>query len=143
MLGMAAVIEPKSRDRKGVILDRLAICVSGLCLVQCLLLPLLVVLTPLISLGIFGEEIFHMVLLGLIMPVSLAAFFLGYRVHRNRQMLVPGLTGLLIVILAAVFEHDMTALGTALLTSLGGALLIFGHWLNLRRRREACLAPQR
>ncbi len=140
---MAAVIEPKNRDRKGVVLDRLAICVSGLCLVQCLLLPLLVVLTPLMSLGIFGEEIFHLVLLGLIVPVSLAAFALGYRVHRNRQMLIPGLAGLLVVILAAVFEHDMTALGTALLTSLGGVLLITGHWLNLRSRRQACLAPQR
>lgn len=143
MQDMAAVIEPKERDRKGILLDRLAICVSGLCLVQCLLLPVLVVLTPLMSLGIFGEEIFHILLLGLIVPVSLGAFVLGYRVHRNRQMLVPGLSGLLIVILAAVFEHDMTALGTAMLTSLGGVLLIFGHWLNLRRRREACLTPPR
>lgn len=140
---MAAVVEPKNRDRKGVVLDRLAICVSGLCLVQCLLLPVLVILTPLMSLGIFGEEIFHLALLGLIVPVSLAAFALGYRVHRNRQMLIPGLAGLVVVILAAVFEHDMSALGTALLTSFGGVLLITGHWLNLRRRREACLALQR
>ncbi|TVQ35309.1 MAG: MerC domain-containing protein [Wenzhouxiangella sp.] len=141
---MAAVIETNEQDRKGVALDRVAICVSGLCLVQCLALPLLVLLTPLMSLGIFGEELFHILLLVLIVPVSIAAFALGYRVHRNRRMLVPGLMGLILVIVAAMLEGAVLGvLGTALLTSLGGVLLITGHWMNLRRRREVCLSPGR
>ncbi len=139
---MAAVLDRKNEDSKGVALDRAAICVSGLCLVQCLVLPLVLVLTPLMSLGFLGEELFHVVLLALIVPVSLAAFALGYRVHRNRQMFFPGLVGLVVIILAAILEGSVLgALGTALLTSLGGMLLIVGHWLNLRRRREACLRP--
>ncbi len=139
---MAAVFRQSDKDERVDVLDRAAICVSGLCLLQCLLLPLLVVVTPLMSIGFLGEEWFHLLLLVLILPISLLAFGLGYRIHGNRRMLVPGLAGLGIVMLAAWLEHEgLGALATALLTSLGGVLLITGHWLNLRDRRRLCLQP--
>lgn len=140
---MAAVFDNEQTDRSGSSLDRAAICVSALCLVQCLLLPVLVVVSPMASLGLFGDELFHLALLGVILPLSLAAFVLGYRTHRNRRMLVPGLVGLVVITLAAVLEGGVLGhLGSALMTSVGGLLLILGHWLNLRDRRRVCLTPQ-
>jgi hypothetical protein len=140
---MAAVFDNEESDRSEARLDRAAICVSVLCLAQCLLLPLLIVVSPLASLGLFGDELFHLALLGVILPLSLAAFALGYRTHRNRRMLAPGLAGLVVISLAAVLEGGALGhLGSALMTSAGGVLLIIGHWLNLRDRRRVCLRPQ-
>jgi hypothetical protein len=136
---MSAVIKsPTAEVASGSMLDRLGIAVSAFCLVQCLLLPVLVLVSPLTSLGLLGHEAFHLLLLLVIVPVSAAAFALGYRMHRNRAMLVPGLSGLAIVAFAAIFGHDLLGdLGSALVTSFGGLLLITGHWMNLRRRRQA------
>jgi hypothetical protein len=141
---MAAVIKSATPEVTTVsMLDRLGIAVSAFCLVQCLLLPVLVLISPLTSLGLLGHEAFHLLLLFVIVPVSAAAFAMGYRMHRNRAMLIPGLSGLLIVAFAAVFGHDLMGdLGSALVTSLGGLLLITGHWLNLRRRRQFVFAQR-
>ena len=140
---MSAVLKSNTEVVTGSTLDRAGICVSIVCLVQCLMLPVLVVVSPLTSLGFFGEEVFHLLLLTLILPISLIAFTLGYRSHRNRSMLVPGLTGLAIVAAATLFGHEwLSPLATALTISLGGLLLITGHWLNLRLRRQYCVQPR-
>jgi len=139
---MAAVLKTDDAPdvRAGSVLDRMGIFVSAFCLAQCLLLPVLVIVSPLTSIGFLGHEAFHLGLLAVIVPVSVGAFWLGYRLHRNRTMLIPGLLGLSVVAFAAVFGHDfMSTWGSALLTSLGGMLLITGHWMNLRRRRQFCM----
>jgi len=135
---MVAVIDSSEPEVvAGSKLDRVGIIVSAFCLIQCLMLPLLLLVSPLTSLGFLGHEAFHLVLLAVIVPVSAGAFWLGYRVHRNRTMLIPGLAGLAVVAFAAVFGHDLLGdVGSALVTSAGGLLLITGHWLNLRRRRQ-------
>ncbi len=141
---MAVVFKPNQQAKSGAILDRLAICVSAACLVQCLLLPVLVVVTPLVSVGFLADELFHLFLLVVIVPVSLLAFALGYRMHRSGGMLVLGGIGLTLVVAAAVFEATVLhGLAAALVTSLGGLFLIAGHWLNLRQRRQICLQPPR
>lgn len=141
---MAAVIKSTSSDATtGSVLDRMGIAVSAFCLIQCLALPVLVLISPMTSLGLLGHEAFHLMLLFVVVPVSAGAFALGYRLHRNRAMLLPGLAGLLIVAFAAIFGHDlMSSLGSALMTSVGGLLLITGHWLNLRRRRQFLLGQR-
>ena len=141
---MAVVFKSNQEARTGTTLDRMAICVSAACMAQCLLLPVLVVLTPLVSVGFLADELFHLFLLAVIVPISLMAFGLGYRTHRNTTMLVPGLIGLSLIIAAAVLEATvLSTLAVALLTSLGGVFLIAGHWLNLRQRRSVCMQPPR
>ena len=139
---MAAVIESKASARKGVRLDQVAICLSGACLIHCLALPVLLVLAPWVSVGIVGEKWFHLALVVFVVPVSLFAFRIGLRQHGQKNILLPGLTGLGLVAVAAVMElahigsHELAA-G---ITSLGGILLIFAHWRNLRGRR--CLSTR-
>jgi hypothetical protein len=140
---MAVVFKNQTSTPSGAVLDRAAICVSAMCVVQCLVLPILVVISPLVSLGLLGSELFHLAMLAVVVPLSLLAFGLGYRVHRNAGMLVPGLAGLAVIITAAILEGAVLGtLAAALLTSVGGLLLISGHWLNLRKRRRACLQPR-
>jgi hypothetical protein len=140
---MAVVFKSNPEAKNGALFDRAAICVSAACLAQCLLLPVLVVTTPLVSVGFLGNELFHLFLLAVVVPLSLLAFALGYRTHRTTSMLVPGLVGISLVVAAAVLEvAHISELTAAMLTSLGGVFLIAGHWLNLRQRRRACLRPQ-
>lgn len=136
---MAAAFRPADRNVFGALLDRAGICVSAICLVQCLTLALAVVLAPFASLGVLGSDVFHRLLLLLIVPLSLAAFGLGYRSHRSLTLLLMGLAGLAILLASAVLEATvLPPLAAAALTSVGGLVLITGHWLNLRRRRGAC-----
>lgn len=139
-----AVVFKTSRDTwTGRLLDRAAICVSAACLVQCLLLAVVVVAAPVVSLGFFGSDVFHLLLLAVIVPLSVTAFVFGYRVHRNRRLLIPGIIGLALVLAAAALEATLLGpLASASVTSAGGLLLIAGHWLNLRHRRRVCIQPQ-
>lgn len=133
---MAAVLEPKSCRPGSRRLDQAAICLSAACLVHCLGVPLLLVLAPWMTLGVLGEEWFHLGLVAFVVPLSLLAFHLGFRQHGQRAMMLPGLAGVTLVALAAGLEvgHLVGHTVSAALTSVGGILLIVGHWLNLRGR---------
>ncbi len=133
---MAAVFEDKSPARRGKRLDQVAIGLSGACLVHCLALPIAMIFAPWISLGIFGEEWFHLALVVFVVPISLIAFRMGLRQHGRRAMLLPGLSGLALVAMAGVLEffHIGSHQLAAGLTSVGGILLIIAHWRNLRAR---------
>lgn len=137
---MFRMLQDQTSGRMSILLDRAGVCISVACLVQCLVLPLVVVATPVLALGIFGDVNFHLLLLTIILPVSTLAFLSGWNTHRNARMLIPGLAGLAILVLAATLgHHALGHAGEVLLTSAGGILLITGHLLNLRDRRRACL----
>lgn len=139
---MAAVFKSAEQSASVSLLDRAGICVSAVCLVQCLALSLAIVLAPMMSLGVFGSDLFHRLLLVLILPLSVGAFWLGYRSHRSAALLLSGLTGLTLVLSAAFLEATvLPPLAASALTSAGGVILIVSHWLNLRRRRSMCLRP--
>lgn len=139
---MAAVFKSPERIKQASLLDRAGICVSAVCLLQCLMLSLAIVLAPMMSLGIFGSDLFHRILLGVILPVGVGAFWLGYRSHRSLALFVAGLIGLGLVLAAAVLEATvLSPLAASALTAVGGVTLIVSHWINLRRRRLACMRP--
>ncbi len=139
---MAVVFTSPDRVKRASLLDRAGICVSAVCLLQCLVLSLAIVLAPMMSLGIFGSDLFHRILLAVILPVGVGAFWLGYRAHRSLALLLTGLTGLGLILAAAVLEATvLSPLAASGVTSMGGVMLIVGHWLNLRRRRLVCMRP--
>lgn len=128
----------KPSKTEAVALDKAAIGVSLLCVVHCLSVPFIVAIGPALNLWFWGSEGFHLALLVVVIPLSVVALGLGYRFHKNKKMLVPGLTGLAIVTAAAILE--MLWIGpvtAAVITSVGGALLIAAHFMNLRAQRMA------
>jgi hypothetical protein len=114
--------------------DRLGIGVSAFCILQCLALPLLVLFVPIAGAGLLSHELFHLLLLVVIVPVSALAFGLGFLRHRNPRMWVPaGIgIGLLAVAVALEHQHALPPAGIALLTASGGVALIIAHRLNMR-----------
>jgi hypothetical protein len=115
-------------------LDRLGIGVSAFCLLQCLALPIVMLFMPVAGVGLLSHELFHLLLLGVIVPVSALAFGLGFLRHRNARMWVPAGIGLGLLIVAVILEHEhaLPPVGIAALTSGGGVSLIMGHLLNMR-----------
>jgi len=135
---MAAALKSRKRDLPIAFLDRIGIAVSAFCLLQCLALPLALLFAPLASASVFSHELFHLVLLGVIIPVSLLAFGLGFLRHRNPRMWIPAGAGFALLILAATLEHGhvIGPVWISLVTSMGGLGLIAGHVLNMRSRGD-------
>lgn len=120
------------------LLDRTAIGLSALCLVHCLALPLLLALAPPLAALPVADEHFHLWLVYLVLPTSLLALFLGCRQHRRWTVLAWGLSGVGVLLLAALLGHDV--LGEArekALTVLGAVLVAIGHGLNFRLCRSS------
>lgn len=118
-------------------LDQAAIALSGLCMIHCV-----ASVAGLFAVGLlsaFGgvDEIFHLTMLAIIVPVSVLAIVAGYRRHRRWQVLLPGVLALLALCLLAAFEDAMH--GTVwepLLTSLVGICLVATHIGNIRSCKE-------
>lgn len=120
-------------------LDQSAIGLSLLCAAHCLLLPLLVVLVPSLAASAFAGESFHQWLVFAVVPTSLLALTLGCRQHRQKTVLVWGLSGLFFICLALVAGHDLLGdNGEKAVTLLGAALIAWGHYRNF----QLCQKPQ-
>ena len=113
------------------IADKSAIALSVLCALHCLLLPAAIVLYP-TTLGFLpGEESIHFTLLFVVIPISAYALIKGGKVHKSRKVFVTGISGLLVLVAAVVFGHDMLGeFGEKILTVLGSIIVIIAHVQN-------------
>ncbi len=125
---------------KGTCFDRVGIGLSLLCLIHCLLLPFAVMLMPALELFPMVEhsghaESVHAVLLLFIVPAAYIGWFRGYRRHRNVSVIATGMAGLALLLLA--FQFTDTRIHVAL-TSLGGLMIMYAHFVNLRVWKACC-----
>ncbi|MGB1801096.1 MAG: MerC domain-containing protein [Gammaproteobacteria bacterium] len=121
-------------------LDSVAISVSVLCILHCLLTPLLLIAIPVMSSTILAEELFHKLLVALVLPVSLFALSIGCRRHRDRKVLLLGSIGLFFLVAVAFFGHELLGeLGEKIATVISGLILAVGHFRNYRLcRNDQC-----
>jgi len=112
-------------------LDRVAISVSVLCMLHCLLTPLLLIAIPVMSSTILAQELFHKLLVTLVLPVSVFALFIGCRRHRDRKVLILGSLGLFFLVMVALFGHELLGeAGEKIATVISGLILAIGHFRN-------------
>lgn len=122
-------------SRQSSILDHAAIVLSGLCLVHCLLLPVIIVALPLLSQ--FDEAHFHIQMLIVVVPVSLFAFAFGYRHHRNKTIIAWGIAGIAILFIGGTIAHaNFGLLADTLVTVAGSIVLATAHYFNNRLTRH-------
>ena len=121
-------------------LDIIAVSISGLCAVHCLLTPIVLVLFPILSGSLFASEDFHRFLLWVILPTSGLAIALGCRNHKDVIVLLSGVAGLSLLIVSAFWGHIWVGeTGERLLTLTGGAVMATGHVRNYRLcRNDRC-----
>ena len=113
-------------------LDGLAVALSTLCLVHCLVLPFIVIGVPLLAQ--FAESHLHYQMLLLVVPLSGVAFGIGFRRHRNARIVGAGILGLALLIIGATVAHSaLGLLADRAFTIAGSLVLATAHWKNSRR----------
>ena len=126
-----------SSDKHRSFLDSIAVVLSGICLLHCLALPLVLTGLPIVNTVLLDEEIFHSIMIIVILPISVIALTIGCRQHRDALTIVLGSIGLLILTAMALFGHDMVGVtGERIVTSVGGLILAAAHIRNFLCCRE-------
>ena len=113
-------------------LDLYAAGLSGLCLLHCLALPLLVTVMPLVA-QTAESELVHRLLVVATVPVSLRVIWKTSAVHRNRLFVAVVLGGLGLLLLAAFIEA--VSAYEEPVTLVGGVLLCSAHLWHWARQR--------
>ena len=112
-------------------LDRIAIALSGACLVHCLLVSALVLALPALAGSVLQEGWTHLALLVVAVPLSAVALPRGVRDHGRQSALWIGAAGIVLLALGATVGHHVygAAADTALTVS-GAILVAVAHTLN-------------
>ncbi len=118
-------------------LDRLALSASGLCAMHCLTLPLMLVLMPALGASFLGDAAFHRSLLWLVIPSSLMAVTFGCLRHRDARVWFHAAVGLVLMVVAAFWGHDLVGFwGEKAVTLIGVGFLSAGHIRNYTLCRQ-------
>lgn len=119
----------RERIRRIIVRDIVGIFASGLCLVHCVLTPVLPVLGGLGFLGAFLEErLLHLALLVPALILALASFPTACRHHQRHAIMVVGFSGALLLMVALY----LAGIWEILVSIVGAGLLIMAHWINRR-----------
>lgn len=126
-------------------LDQTAVALSGLCLVHCLLLPIVLAIFPLIGFSFMAHESFHQLILIVVVPTTVFALGAGCWRHRSMLVALLGTAGIAALVVAAFTVHAMGAQQLERwVTVAGGLLLAAAHIRNFQltrhRHNGACAA---
>lgn len=111
--------------------DQLAISLSLICTLHCLVFPLLLSWFSTSITLFIGHEVFHYAMVLLVIPVSFFALISGCRKHRRYPVLATGSAGLFLLILAVVAGHDLLGNTTEKLLTVAGAVCVaIAHMFN-------------
>lgn len=122
-------------SRQRALFDKIAVGLSGLCLLHCLLLPFVVAILP--FLGQFDDDHLHAEMLIFVIPVSVIALFVGYRRHGQFNVIVSGIAGLMILAMGAFVVHDLYGPVADRMTTVTGSLVLaYTHYRNFRLAKK-------
>ncbi|NQY43878.1 MAG: MerC domain-containing protein [Legionellales bacterium] len=93
----------KSHRHHGL-LDLLAVSMSFICAIHCLLTPIAVALFPILSTTIWVKHDFHLWMILFVLPTTATAVFLGCRQHKDKVILILSIIGLGLLITVALYE---------------------------------------
>ncbi|MGI9264972.1 MAG: MerC domain-containing protein [Gammaproteobacteria bacterium] len=124
-------------DKTETRLDSMAVAMSIVCILHCLMTPVLVTLFPIVAGTVLADHQFHAFLLILIIPTSAIALYLGCRRHKSGLVFSLGLSGMIILsVVAYLGPEGLTVTGEKVATGFGGLILASAHVLNFYRCRE-------
>lgn len=121
-------------------IDKIAMLLSALCLVHCLLTPIILIAFPVLQMLSHNYD-FHLWMAIALVTLAGLAFYRGYLVHKKAQVFVFGAIGITFLVLGlfspTLFEADHLKYEITL-TSIGSLILIWTHLKNIKFCRCAC-----
>ena len=125
---IAAPAKPHSTSLNA---DRLGIWASALCVVHCLLTPVVVALSPVAAQFLPGEASTHRAFAVVVASLGCFALIRGFRRHRRARVLALMASGLSLILGAAWFADRLpNRTSEILITLCGSAFMITAHRLN-------------
>lgn len=124
--------------------DKMAISLSLLCALHCLVSPLIIVMLPSLAALQFDGEAFHVWMVLAVIPTSVYALTMGCKQHKRYRLLGLGLFGLLFLLSAVLLGEDLISdFWEKALTVTGAATIALGHYRNYRlcQHQEFCACP--
>ncbi len=115
------------------IIDRLALGLSGLCVIHCVLSVIMVSALSFSGLFLLGPSFHEFGLVGAILLAGVA-LVQGFRSHRARRPAVIGVAGLSLMTLGLAVPHGLSE---AAVTIVGVILIAVAHLLNARYSARA------
>jgi O-antigen/teichoic acid export membrane protein len=135
LFSQVSVITDHQDTRSSQGLDRLAIFLSGLCLLHCLAIPVALLAAPLLGRWLdHTETSVHWALLAGAIPLSAVALWRGYRRHHRNYILVLGAVGLFLMLVAVTHLFGPDA--EIVFTVVGVSLLLLAHVRNLMAQHQ-------
>ena len=116
--------------------DMAGVVLSGICLVHCTLLPLLMALLPVLGAHYHGDERIHAAVTLAVVPVAILALALGFRRHGLAWIPALGLVGLAMILAAPVYHESLGEVLEGAVTAVGGIALVAAHLWNRRAQGE-------
>ncbi|MBT6325896.1 MAG: MerC domain-containing protein [Bdellovibrionales bacterium] len=110
-------------------LDKLGMIISGVCVIHCLLTPIIVLALPWVE-GIFSHEVVHLSLLLFLFPLAIFTFTHGYKTHKKLSIVIMGAIGISFISIP-ILIHPAEFTEQALTIS-GSIILIIAHYNNLK-----------
>ena len=113
--------------------DKLAMGLSAICTLNCLLLPSIIVLSSGYISSQIDSEAVHGFLLFFAIPLSIFALSRGYKNHKKLSVLTTGLFGLAVMILAYFFGEAVSVKSAEqVFTVVGSLVVVYAHYMNYR-----------
>ena len=111
-------------------LDNLGITISTVCLVHCIVLPVLILFFPIISLSFFLNEIYEWIFLFLSIVIGLFSLCFGYKKHKSFTSLRLLIVGFAFLIISKLFDSNSLESYHTISILCGGILIIASHIVN-------------
>ena len=112
-------------------IDTLGIGTSALCIVHCLLTPVLLSFSTLLAHTLPSEESTHRSIAVIVALLGTIALIRGYRTHRRKRIPTLMAAGLACIAFAAYWgDHISTHSAEVLITAVGSTFMICAHRLN-------------
>lgn len=131
-----------SAVRESRVWDRVGVVASTLCVIHCLVSPVVALLLPIV---VATEGLTHRVLALAVVSFALLAFVPGYKQHREVTVLVLGVLGIGLIWTAVLLPETLGGETVeTILTMSGGITMVAAHFRNIAlcRRCRNCAPTQ-
>lgn len=117
--------------------DKIGIFLSGLCAVQCAMLPIVLSISAVVPNWMhFGHGWIWMTAIGLI---ALWSFSRGWQRHKDKGVIGLFILGFGFLIAGTLMEDKVHIILESAMFVIGGVLMVIAHWRNYQLMR--CLKP--
>lgn len=121
----------KSRSTLQLVADKAGICLSAICIVHCILTPVILLALPALHAFEWYHGTLHVVFAIIIPLLALAAFIPGYKLHGDSRVFKIALVGFALVIAGIIIPHELEIEWLEPVFSIAGSIfLVRAHLIN-------------